>query len=129
MKFKDLDGNIHNKDISDYKWSEGGASRGERELGERLTSLFPNLTIYSQLPCFGTRLKIDFVIISLRLAFEFDGNQHEEYVPHFHRTRKGFQRSKDRDWEKEEWCKNNKIRLLRVKTSDIDCLEELIHGD
>ncbi len=127
MKFKDLDGNFHSKDISKYKWLGGGlSSLGERELGERLRTLFPNLVLYTQLPCVGTRLRLDFYINDLKLAFEFDGEQHENYVPHFHGTKRKFQMAKQRDREKEQWCDVNQIRLIRVNAKYLDSLEEFI---
>lgn len=98
-------------------------------MGERLRSLFPNFTIYAQLPCFGTRLKLDFYIHTISTAFEFDANQHDTFVPHFHKSLRQFRRAQERDYEKDEWCEINEIKLVRVTKDNIDQLEELIRGD
>lgn len=127
MKFKDLEGNFHSKDISKYKCLGGVVgSEGELLLRKRLEGFFPNLIIYEQMPCFGTRLRLDFYIKELRLAFEFDGVQHEVFVPHFHGTKRKFQRSKDRDCEKEQWCVINRIKLIRVNSDNLATIKELI---
>lgn len=128
MKFKDLDGNIVSKDIGRYKWTGRAASEGERSLGEKLRDLFPAITIYSQLPCVGTKLKLDYYIFDLKMAFEFDGRQHEELVVHYHGNKKGFERAQERDREKEEWCDINDITLIRVTTKELDKLAEKIIG-
>lgn len=128
MKFKDLEGNIVSKDISRYKWEGCGRFKGEKALGEKLCDLFPALTIYYQLPCIGTKLKIDFYIHELKIAFEFDGRQHNEHVPFYHGDKKGFARAQERDKEKEEWCYINNVRLIRVTDKSIDTLVEKIVG-
>ncbi len=128
MKFKDLEGNTISKNISHYKWSGRGASKGEKALGEKLRAFFPALTIYAQVPCFGTRLKLDYFIYSLKIAFEFDGNQHDELVPFFHGNERGFKRAQERDREKEEWCEINDTRLIRVTSKNLDTLREKIIG-
>lgn len=128
MKFKSLDGTFHSKDIERYRWESGGASRGERMLGEKLRALFPNSIIYSQLPCVGTQLRIDFYIHAIKIAFEFDGAQHNTFNAHFHKTRRRFQRAKDNDLKKQEWCDVNGIELIRLTEEDLDRLEEKICG-
>lgn len=126
MKFKDLSGKTIAKDITRFKYEDGdGQSKGERELGRKLNKLFPGM-VYSQLNCFGTRMRIDFYIHLIKLAFEFDGTQHDNYVSHFHGSRKKFAEAKNRDWQKEEWCELNGIRLIRVNETNIDDLEDLI---
>lgn len=127
MKFKDLAGKVVSKDISKYKRLKNlsNASNGEKLLGAKLDQIFPGL-IYQQMPCFGTRLRLDFYIHLLKLAFEFDGEQHSKYIPYFHGSRHKFQASKDRDCMKDLWCEKNQIRLIRLKKSDIERLEELI---
>lgn len=128
MKFKDLQGNEVSKDISKYKRTGSRAgSKGEQRLGEKLDQLFPGM-IYEQFPCVGMRLRLDFYVHLLKVAFEFDGRQHDEYVSHFHKSRQKFQASRVRDWDKEEWCRINEIRLIRVNEDTIDEIEELIRG-
>jgi hypothetical protein len=132
MKFKDLNGNIHNKDIVKYKYEKRcvNVSAGQGILGELLQEIYPNITIYEEMPCVGTRLRIDFYIHLFKLAFEFDGDQHEEYNPFFHGSRQGYLAHKKRDIEKEKWCEINQIKLIRVKEEDLltDRVKELING-
>ena len=127
MKFKDLDGKLVGRDVSRFKWDgTSGASGGERMLGERLRGLFPNSTIYAQLPCLGTDLRLDFYIHSIKMAFEFDGEQHGQFSAHFHKDRRGFLRAQENDRKKGEWCDINGIRLIRVTKNSLDQLEEMI---
>lgn len=128
MKFKDLDGNIVSKDISKYRWGGNSRFEGERLLGEKLRNLFPSIAIYAQLPCLGTKLKLDYYISDLKIAFEFDGRQHEEHVPFYHGDKRGFERAQERDKTKEEWCDINNIRLIRVTQKELNNLARKIIG-
>ena len=136
MKFKDLDGNPVSKDITGYKRPKGGranSSKGQKSLGDMLETLFPQLTIYEEMPCAGTGhppLRLDFFLSELKIAFEFDGGQHEAYSPFLHGSRAGYIASQNRDSRKADWCHVNGFRLIRVTdaTLDLTKLEDLIRG-
>lgn len=131
MKFKDLQGRTHTKDIRKYRYYPDyeSLSQGQTQLGKILTKILPNITIYEELPCFGTGLRLDFYIPNLKIAFEFDGEQHNEYNIFFHGNRSGFARQKQRDILKEQWCETNNIKLIRVVKENltIENIKELIH--
>lgn len=51
----------------------------------------------------------------LKLAFEYDGEQHYKYVPHFHRNGiKDFENQQERDKNKVKLCKENNINLIKI---------------
>ena len=50
----------------------------------------------------------------LKLALEYDGIQHYEYVPRFHKNINSLEKQQERDKFKDEKCKLNGITLIRV---------------
>jgi hypothetical protein len=68
----------------------------------------------------GERLYLDFYMPQHFLAFEFHGGQHDEFNPFFHGSKGGFERSKERDLRKKQWCELNKITLVEVRDATID---------
>ena len=63
----------------------------------------------------GKNLELDVYNEDLKLAIEYDGIQHYKYVPHFHKNgEEDFQKQLQRDKFKEEKCKENGIKLIRV---------------
>lgn len=87
------------------------------EARKLLKRLYPFSPIYEEvyLPC---GLYVDFLIPAKRLAFEVDGKQHSEFVPHFHGSKAGFLKSQKRDSMKIEFCQLNNIKLSSLSYQD-----------
>lgn len=62
----------------------------------------------------GHDLELDCVNYDLRLACEYQGRQHYEFVPFFHRNKEHFMNQKYRDEMKRMMCKQQGIRLIEV---------------
>lgn len=98
---------------ANWKTSE---SSGERALFRILCQLFGKNDIYRYLrPSWLSGLELDFYVPSRNLAFEFDGKQHYEYVSRFHESKESFESQRKRDAKKDELCKKNSVRLIRIK--------------
>lgn len=65
----------------------------------------------------------DFFLPKRKIAIEIQGEQHDTFIPFFHKTRRGFAESKLRDNAKKEFCNRNDITLICVK--NINELKEL----
>lgn len=130
MKFIGIDGREYNKSItaSDYVRPKENRSKGEQWLYEQLMELFPHYDILEEFTCIGSRQRIDFLILGpgVRYGFEFDGIQHDRYVPHFHKSRKGHADAIIRDGQKNTWCETNGIVLIRINKQDDELLRKLI---
>jgi len=59
-------------------------------------------------------LELDCFNSQLRLAVEYNGQQHYKYVPYFHRNREAFYNQKYRDEIKKRTCKDYNITLIDV---------------
>jgi very-short-patch-repair endonuclease len=66
----------------------------------------------------GKTLYLDYLVPSLRLAFEADGRQHDAFVPFYHKNVSGFERSVANDEAKSDWCKANKVTLIRFSSKE-----------
>lgn len=62
----------------------------------------------------GHNLELDIYNDELKLAVEYNGRQHYEFVPYFHRTRDSFNNQKQRDFIKRLLCEKNNINLIEV---------------
>ena len=79
--------------------------------GLSFTSIRPNLL---KNDVSGHNLELDGFCEDLRLAFEYQGKQHDEYIPFFHRKEGDFERQQDRDKLKLDLCKKHDIDVLII---------------
>lgn len=56
----------------------------------------------------------------LKTAFEYHGYQHYIYPNWFHKTEDKFLQSKQRDKDKEQYCKDNNIKLIIIPYTELD---------
>lgn len=78
----------------------------EEEFGKK----FPNVR-----PKFLNGLELDGYCEELNLAFEYNGQQHYEYIPHFHRNgMKDFENQQERDRRKYKICAKKDIKLILI---------------
>lgn len=62
----------------------------------------------------GTRLELDGYSQELQLAFEYQGQQHYEFVPLFHKDEEEFRTQSLRDKVKREVCQSKQIKLIEI---------------
>lgn len=98
-----------------------GESKGEVECRRVMQKLFDK-PFYKTRPRFlnnpvtfgSNNLELDCYNEELKIAVEYDGAQHFKYIPYFHKTYEAFLNQRYRDYMKEQMCKENNIRLIRV---------------
>ena len=109
-------------------------SSGERECRRVLQDIFKK-PFNSSRPDFlknpvtgnNFNLELDCYEPSLRLACEYNGQQHYKYVPYFHKNKEAFYNQKYRDELKERMCRDNNIHLISVPhTVKVNNIEEYI---
>ena len=71
-------------------------------------------------------LRFDFVIYDRnhrpRICIEYDGKQHFEYTPYFHKNIFGFKKQQEWDRRKNKYCLMHNIILIRVPYWDLEDL-------
>jgi hypothetical protein len=115
------------------KKDEPTGSKGEIECRRVLESLF-HLPFDKARPDFlnnpvtgGNNLELDCYNEQLKLAVEYDGEQHSKFIPFFHKNRETFYNQRYRDYMKIQMCKANGVTLIKVPhTIKLDGIEKYI---
>jgi len=71
-------------------------------------------------------LSYDFYLPKYNFLIEYQGEQHEKYIPWFHKSKKDFEKQQEHDKRKREYAKNNNINLLEIWYWNFDKIEEII---
>jgi hypothetical protein len=96
-------------------------SKGEIECRRVLQHLFKK-PFYKARPDFlrnpvtggSFNLELDCFDAQLRIAVEYNGIQHYQYVPYFHKNKEAFTNQKYRDFMKAQKCKDAGVLLISV---------------
>lgn len=96
-------------------------SKQADEVYELLQKAFVHNTITREYYVYykGQRLFFDFYIKDYDLLFEIQGQQHFEFVEHFHVDRQGFLEQKKRDSLKVEYCQKNEVTLVYINYDEL----------
>jgi len=74
-------------------------------------SIRPN---FLKSPRTGKNLELDCYNADLKIALEYNGQQHYQFTPHFHKTKKDFYSQVHRDNWKRKKCQENGITLIEI---------------
>jgi Protein of unknown function (DUF559) len=101
-------------------WENDGSSKPEICFRDLIYPYWKNYIILFQFRIPGSRLRIDFFNLNKKLIVEIDGSQHDKFNKHFHNnSRNNYLNSIKRDLDKEKWCEENNIKVLRLNEQDL----------
>lgn len=137
MRFIDINGREHVFELDTsfkIKLEEECRSKSQFKIGVLLSKIFGRNNIFEDYPLPGcANLSWDFWLPHLKIAFEFHGRQHFEYVKFFHETKSGFTAQLSADAKKQKIADVNNIKLIVLQESSftewtVDELKKII-GD
>ena len=130
---KKEDKNLNNENYNSQN-RERGDSKGETECRRVLQKIFKRSFLkerpdFLNNPVTGNQfnLELDCYDHKLKLAIEYNGQQHYQYVKFFHRNKEHFLNQKYRDDMKRRICKEKGITLIEVPyTVKIEHIEKYL---
>lgn len=129
MKFSKLSGGVANKDVTKYqiKWAAKSRSNYQRQVKEFLKPYWLRQMVYEEFPVVGTKMTLDIVNLTKRIALEIQGEQHGEFNAFFHKGEvNNYWNQLGRDADKREWCELNNLRLVEIFPKDLPLTEEFL---
>ena len=119
--------------INDCKWCSECklVSAGEKKMYEICTKLFNENFRKTRLNWLrskqGTLLELDLYCDELKIALEYNGQQHYAFTPIFHSTKKEFNKLQEYDKTKERLCKKHNVTFIAIPyTIELDDIEQYI---
>lgn len=104
-------------------WDEKSKSQLQFKVKQFLRRYWKNHIVYEEFPVYGTRMKVDFVNATKKMAVEVHGPQHEKFHKFFHNnSRANYLASIKRDAQKADWLEENGFIFIEIYDKDIDGL-------
>jgi len=122
VKLLNIYGKAVSKNVSQYliDWEAKSRSKVQFKTKQFLKSFWKNHIVYEEFPVFGSRLKVDIVNATLRIAVEVHGGQHTSYNKFFHgESRLNYLKSIKRDVAKENWLRINNFQLVEIYEEEV----------
>tara|TARA_Y100000592_G_C5463466_1_gene315300 strand:- start:340 stop:756 length:417 start_codon:yes stop_codon:yes gene_type:complete len=125
VKLYDIKGRLVNKSVSKYRidWEGKCRSNIQFEVKQFFKTFWYGQICYEEFPVYGTRMKVDLINMTKRIAVETQGAQHESFNKFFHNnSRANYLRSITRDYDKIVWLENNNFKILEIFEEDLASL-------
>ena len=127
MRLYSTSGRLVNKNVNKYliDWEKKSRSKIQFKVKQFLKEYWENHIVYEEFPVYGTRLKVDILNASNRIAIEVQGKQHEQFNKHFHNnSRLKYLQSIKRDVKKSQWLEKNDFILVEIMQDEVPSLNE-----
>ena len=122
MRLYDIHGNLTSKNVTKYliDWRKNSRSKLQTKVKRFLQRYWKNQTIYEEFPVFGTKMKVDFLNSTIKVAIEVQGTQHRKFNPFFHsNSRAKYLSSIKRDMQKATWLEQNNFTLVELEEREV----------
>ena len=122
MRLYNINGKLVSKNVVKYKidWEKSCRSKIQFEVKSFFKDHWENHICYEEFPVFGTRMKVDLINFTRKIAVEVQGDQHNQYNKFFHGgSRDKYLASIKRDMKKINWLELNDFNVLEIETKDI----------
>jgi len=125
VKLYDINGRPRSRKVSKYliSWRKKSKSKLQFSVKKFLQPYWRNHIVYEEFPVYGTRMKVDFINATKKIAVEVNGPQHDAFHKFFHgNSRAKYLQSIKRDTQKAQWLEKNNFILMQIYEDDIKSL-------
>ena len=122
MRLYNIHGKLQSKNVNRFLIKWGGKSRSllQKEVKKFFKTYWKNQVVYEEFPVYGTRMKVDFINATKKIAVEVNGPQHSSFNKFFHNnSRMNYLESIKRDYQKRKWLEKNNFKILEIEEKDI----------
>jgi hypothetical protein len=127
MRLYNIHGRTQSRNVSKYliHWNKKSRSKLQKRVKDFFKPYWLAHIVYEEFPVYGTRLKVDILNATIKVAIEVNGPQHSSFNKFFHgNSRAKYLASIKRDHEKRCWLEKNQYKLIELEESDIKNLSK-----
>ena len=127
MRLYNIKGKLQSKLVTRFliDWNKKSRSKIQFKVKQFLKSYWENHVVYEEFPVYGTRMKVDILNATKKIAVEVNGRQHSSFNAFFHNnSRANYLASIKRDVQKREWLEKNGFTLIDIEENEVNQLSE-----
>lgn len=122
MRLYNIYGKLQKKNVGSYLINWDGKSRSKIQFSVKqfLKTFWKAQMVYEEFPVYGTKMKVDILNATKKIAIEVNGRQHSSFNKFFHsNSRANYLKSIKRDIQKSEWLEKNDFTLIEIEQSEV----------
>lgn len=125
--FITLTGRKKSKSLHPYviKWDGKSRSKYQFNLKQFLKRYIQTHIVYEEFPVVGSRMTLDIVDMTSRVAYEMQGEFHTQFSKFAHVSRANYLAQIKRDMSKQRWCELNNLTLVEIYPGDFPLTKEI----
>jgi hypothetical protein len=126
MRLYNIYGKLQSKNVTKYliDWDSKSRSKLQFRAKQFLKTVWENQIVYEEFPVFGSKMKVDFLNATKKIAIEVNGPQHSSFNKFFHNnSRMNYLESLKRDHQKSLWLEQNNFTLIELEKDEVDNLD------
>jgi hypothetical protein len=127
MRLLNTYGRLERRNVNKYliKWDDPSRSNLQYKVKQFLKKYWRACVVYEEFPVYGSRMKVDILNATKKIAIEVNGAQHSNYNKFFHaNSRINYLKSIDRDFKKLEWLESNSYNLIEINHDEVNSLSK-----
>lgn len=117
MKLFNIRGRLIGKNVSKYQidWDAPSPSKLQFSVKQFLKTYWSNHYVYEEFPVYGSRMRVDILNATRKIAVEVHGQQHDAFNKFFHNnSRNNYRASIERDVDKYNWLTKNNFKIIEI---------------
>lgn len=126
VRLLNTNGKLINRNVTKYliKWDEGSLSQAQFKVKQFVKRYWCASICYEEFPVYGSRMKVDLVNMTKKIAIEVNGEQHSEFHYFHNGSRIKYLNQIKNDVSKSKWLKLNNFKEVIIYTKEIPELSE-----
>ncbi len=127
MRLYNVYGRLQYKNVEKFRvnWKAKCRSKIQFKVKSFMKKYWENHVVYEEFPVYGSRLKVDLLNATAKIAIEVQGKQHQEFNKHFHsNSRFKYLQSIKRDVKKSQWLEKNGFLLVEIMQDEVPTINE-----
>lgn len=124
MKLFNIRGKLVDKNVSKYAidWNKKSRSKIQFDVKQFLKPYWSSYLVFEEFPVFGSLLKVDILNMTLKIAIEVHGPQHNEFHYFHNNSPNAYLKSIKNDSQKLEWLSDNKFKIVEINHDEVKLL-------
>ena len=127
MRLYNVYGKLQSKQVTRFiiDWDKPCRSKVQFKTKQFLKKFWENQVVYEEFPVYGTKMKVDILNATKKIAVEVQGNQHVSFNKFFHNnSRLKYLESIIRDAQKAQWLEKNGYTLVEIHEKEVESLNK-----